>query len=280
MKTFKNKLTVALCTAMVTGLTSCYEKFDPESYAPSVSIAGYTSSDEIAKTNLVAHFPFDGNYSDVVSNTAGTNTGTTFANGLKGQAMKGARNGYVLFDPTAAILGLKSFTLTYWVNSPSTTAAGGIIGLVSLSQKDGFWGNMETFFENGGSGNDGIFKAHIQNDKKDTWVAKEGIVNLYNSWTHLALSYDATSSTFSIYVNGSKTATTTVAQFGDLKWNNPGKMVFGTVQFQTKPSLTSEASAQDWASYLTGLLDEVRIYNVALKDADVDALVKLESRGK
>lgn len=163
---------------------------------------------------------------------------------------------------------------------PIDEGPGGIIGLVGLSQTNGFWGNIETFFENGGTETDGVFKAHIQNDKVDAWVAKEGIVNLYNSWTHLALSYDATSSTFSIYVNGSKTATTTVANFGELKWKSPGKMVFGTVQFQTKPSLTSESGAQDWASYLTGLLDEVRIYNVALKDAEVDALVKLESRGK
>ncbi|SDF23675.1 Concanavalin A-like lectin/glucanases superfamily protein [Dyadobacter soli] len=280
MKTLKNTLTVALCATTMLGVTSCYEKFDPESYAPNVTIGGFTSSDEIAKANLVAHFPFDGNYSDVVSNTAGTNTGTTFANGLKGQAMKGAKDGYVLFDPTAAILGLKSFTMTYWVNSPSTKSQGGIIGLVGLSQMNGFWGNVETFFENGGTDTDGIFKAHIQNDKKDTWVTKEGIVSIYNSWNHIALSYDATSSTFSLYVNGSKTTTATVANFGDLKWQKPGKMVFGTVQFQTKPSLTSEAAAQDWASYLTGLLDEVRIYNVALKDAEVDALVKLESRGK
>lgn len=280
MKTLKNKLALVICVLTAVGVSSCYEKFDPESYAPSVTIGGFTASNEIAQSNLVAHFPFDGDYVDAVSKTAGVNTGTTFANGLKGQAMKGAKNGYVLFDPTASILGLKSFTLTYWVNSQSTTAAGGIIGLVGLSQKNGFWGNIETFFENGGTATDGIFKAHIQNGKADTWVAKEGIVNLYNSWTHIALSYDATSSTFNIYVNGSKATTSTVAKFGELKWNNPGKMVFGTVQFQTTPSLTSESKGEPWASYLTGLLDEVRIYNVALKDSEVDALVKLESRGK
>ncbi|MEO6284692.1 MAG: LamG domain-containing protein [Dyadobacter sp.] len=280
MKTLKNKLIWVVSGFMLVSLSACYEKFDPESYAPSVSIGGFTASNEIAAANLIAHFPFDGDYMDVISKTAGVNTGTTFANGLKGQAMKGVKEGYVLFDPTASILGLKSFTMTYWVNSQSSTAAGGIIGLVGLSKKDGFWGNIETFFENGGTETDGIFKAHIQNDSTDTWVSKEGIVNLYNSWTHIALSYDATTSTFSIYINGSKTATSTVAKFGNLKWKNPGKMVFGTVQFQTKPSLTTESKGEPWASYLTGLLDEVRIYNVALKDNEVDALVKLESRGK
>lgn len=280
MKVINSKLILAASFFLTVSLTACYEKFDPESYAPKVSIGGFTGSSEIAATNLVAHFPFDGNYQDIISKTAGVNTGTSFGNGLKGQAMKGAANGYVLFDPTAAILDLKSFTITYWVNSQSTTASGGIIGMVGLSQKSAFWGNIETFFENGATNENGKFRAHIQNDTLDTWVSKDGIINLFDSWNHIALSYDATSSTFSLFVNGSKSASSTVAKFGNLKWKNPGKMVFGTVQFQTKPSLTSASAGEPWASYLTGLLDEVRIYNVALKDAEVDALVKLEARGK
>jgi hypothetical protein len=280
MKVINSKIILAVSLFLIASLTACYEKFDTESYAPKVSIGGFTGSSEIAASNLIAHFPFDGNYEDVISKTSGVNTGTSFGNGLKGQAMKGAANGYVLFDPTAAILGLKSFTVTYWVNSQSTTASGGIIGMVGLSQKAGFWGNIETFFENGGTNENGIFKAHIQNDTLDTWVTKEKIVNLFDSWNHIALSYDAASSTFNLYVNGSKSATSTIKNFGNLKWKNPGKMVFGTVQFQTKPSLTSVSAGEPWASYLTGMLDEVRIYNAPLKDAEIDALVKLEARGK
>ena len=280
MKVINSKLILAVSVFLVASLTACYEKFDTESYAPNVSIGGFTGSSEIAASNLVAHFPFDGSYEDVISKTAGVNTGTSFGNGLKGQAMKGAKNGYVLFDPTAAILSLKSFTLTYWVNNESTTAAGGVVGMVGLSQKAGFWGNIETFFEGGSTNENGIFKAHIQNDTLDTWVEKKGVVNLFDSWNHVALSYDAATSTFNLYLNGSKAASSTVAKFGNLKWKNPGKMVFGTVQFQTKPSLTTASAGEPWASYMTGLLDEVRIYSVPLKDAEIDALVKLEARGK
>ncbi|MBU1822226.1 MAG: LamG domain-containing protein, partial [Bacteroidetes bacterium] len=93
------------------------------------------------------------------------------------------------------------------------------------------------------------------------------------------LTYDAPTSTFALYVNGTLSTTSQVAGFGNINWQNPGKMVFGTVQFQTTPSLTSSATSQPWASYLTGLLDEVRMYNVALKPNEVDALVKLEARG-
>ncbi len=276
------KYSIICLTASVLslGLYSCYEKFDPESYAPAVSIGGFTSVNEISPTNLVAYWPFDGNYTEQVSNKAGENTGTAFANGIKGQAMKGAKNAYVLFDPTPAILNLNSFTLAYWVNSPSTTEAGGIIGMVGLSSKSGFWGNIETFFENNATNTNGKYRAHIQNDSLDAWVSKDGIVNLYNSWNHIALTYDAPTSTFTLYVNGTQSTSSKVANFGNLKWKNPGKMVFGTVQFQTTPSLTSSTTSQPWASYLTGLLDEVRMYKVALNPNEVDALVKLEARGK
>ena len=57
-------------------------------------------------------------------------------------------------------------------------------------------------------------------------------------------------------------------------------MVFGTVQFQTTPSLTTSTGKQDWASYLVGQLDEVRIYNKALTADEISALSKLEGRGK
>jgi hypothetical protein len=46
------------------------------------------------------------------------------------------------------------------------------------------------------------------------------------------------------------------------------------------PSLTSSHGAEPWASFLLGMLDEVRIYNKALSAAELSALTKLETRGK
>jgi len=278
MKTLYIKPALLLMLVAAFGLLSCYKKFDTGSYAPALSIGGYTSADEIAPSNLVAYWPFNGDYVDQKSNVAGENTGTTFTNGIKAQALKGALNSYVLFDPTSAILGMESFTIAYWVNSPAPS--NGIIGLVNLSKTDGFWGNIDMFFENGSTNTDGKFRAHIQNDAIDSWVAKDGIVGLFDSWVHITVSYDAGSSTFKLYINGSLVSTNVATGFGPLHFTNAGKMVFGCVQFQTDPSLTSATGSQPWASYLTGSMDEVRIYNTALNDADVNALFKLEGRGK
>ncbi len=262
-------------------LTSCYKKFDPESYAPPLNIGGFTSSKEIAPANLVAWFPFDGNLLDSVSKSAGTNVGTSFANGVKGQAMQGADQSYVLWDPTAAVKSMKAFTITYWVNTPVNTV--GIAGTVNLSNPTTFWGNIAMFFENGSTATAGKLRVQVASNNggspPDHFVAKDGLPGLFNSWINIATSYDGVSK-FKLYVNGSLVQTDVVNNFGELNYTNTGKMVFGTVHFQTKPSLTSATGGQPWASYLMGGLDEVRVYNKALSDNEVNSLVKLEGRGK
>jgi hypothetical protein len=259
-------------------LSSCYKKFDPASYAPKLSIGGYTSSAEIAPGNLVGYWSFNGSLVDSVTGQAGTNTGTTFTAGVKGQALQGADQSYVVFDPSSALQNLQSFTITCWVNSPQNT--NGIVGLFDLANTTSFWGNLDIFFENGSTDTKAILKIHVNNNGTDAWLGNYEIANIWNVWTNIAITYDAASSTFKVFVNGSKIATQTQAGYGPLVFQNATKAVFGTVQFQTSPSLTSATDAQPWASYLTGSMDEFRIYNTALGESDVSALVKLEGRGK
>jgi len=260
--------------------SSCYKKFDPKSYAPPLSIGGFTSSKEISPANLVGYWSFDGSYIDSVSGNAGTGTNTSFTAGFKGQAMQGGNNAYVLFTPGAAITGMTSFTITCWVNTPVNTA--GIAGLVNLSNTSNFWGNIDMFFENGSTLDAAKFRGHITNNgsSPEHWISKDGIPNVFTKWTNIAISLDGAANRFKLYVNGSVIVNEVDAGFGTLHFTNSGKLVFGTVQFQTTPSLTSSHGSEPWASFMTGQMDEVRIYNKALSDAEVNALVLLEGRGK
>lgn len=278
MKQSHKIVILSLSVVLAAGLSSCYKKFDPASYAPPLSIGGYTSTKEIAPSNLVGYWAFDGSLVDSVSNSMATNNGTSFTGGIKGQALQGASKGYVLADASTAIQTMQSFTLTAWVNSPQNTD--GIVGLVDLANANSFWGNLTMFFENGGSASTGKLKIHVNNKGTDAWLGNYDLTNPWNNWMNLAVTYDAAASTFKVFVNGSKIATQTVDNYGALTFQDATKLVFGTVQFQTDPSLTSATGSQDWASYLTGSLDEVRMYNTALPEGDVNALVKLEGRGK
>ncbi|PWU01310.1 MAG: hypothetical protein C5B52_07535 [Bacteroidetes bacterium] len=275
-----NKYSLMACLVFATILvSSCYKKFDPDSYAPPLNIGGFTSSKDIAPGNLVGYWAFDGNYVDSVSGNLGTNTGTTFTKGIKGQCMQGAKDSYVLFDPGTSITEMNSFTITYWVNSPVNED--GIVGLVNLSNTNNFWGNIDMFFENGSTADAAKFRGHITNGSgPEHWIVKDGLPAIFNNWVALAISYDDASHTFKFYVNGSPITNDVDAGFGSLSFANSGPLVFGTVQFQTTPSLTSATDSQPWASFLVGTLDEVRIYNKALSDNEVNSLVKLEGRGK
>jgi hypothetical protein len=243
-----------------------------------VPVNGYSNSSQVASANLVGNWAFDGSLIDSVSGQLGTSTGTSFGTGTKKQALQTGANGYVLFTPGASITGMSSYTISYWVNAPVN--ANGIAGTVNLSHNSNFWGNIDQFFENGGTASAAKFRVHVTNGNgKEHWIAKDGIPNVFGKWTHLATSFDGATKTFKFYVNGAQSVTETDAAFGDLQFTNSGKLVFGTVHFMTIPSLTSSHGAEPWAGYLNGLMDEVRIFNKALTNDEVLALYALQNKG-
>lgn len=280
MKACNKKIFTGILPLLVASmfLSSCYKKFEPSDYAPQFTINGFSSTSEIATSNLAGYWAFDGTLIDSVSKNAGANTGTSFVNGFKGQAMQGKLNSYVLADPPTGLNSLTSFTLSFWVNTPPPST--GIIGLFSLVRTDGFWGNIEIFFENGSSNTDGKIRTHLYNGTSDKEFASNGVANLFDKWVNLTVSYDGASSNYKLYVNGSVVTNTTSAGFGNLKVTNPGKIVFGTAQFMTTPSQTTGTGSQSWASFLTGQLDEVRLYNKVLTPSEINALVVLQGKGK
>lgn len=282
MKKISNKL--FLCTAVSSLMfISCYKKFDTDSYAPAFTIGGFSSVAQIQPSALVGYWAFDGNLIDSVSGAMGTNTGTTFAAGFKGQSMQGGLNNYVLFTPGAAVKSIHSFTLSYWVKTPPPST--GIVGMIGLSNPTAFWGNIDIFFENGSTNDAGKFRAHISNGATDKEIAKDGVVNFFDTWTSITLSYDGASSTSKLYKDGilidTKVLTSNgTTPLGNVDFTNSGSLVFGCNQFMTTPSLTTAHGAEGWASFLTGQLDEVRLYNSILTDKEVNAMVILQGKGK
>jgi len=265
---------------MVAGtvLSSCYKKFDPKSYQPAFTFNGYTSVAEIGAGSLVGYWAFDGSYIDSVSKTVGTGVGTSFTGGFKGQSLQGADKGYVISDLPNAIKNLKSFTIDYWIKSPQNTS--GILAPIVISKDNDFWGALDMFFENGSTATSGNLKVHF-NGQSEVWFTNGIITNPWNSWVNIALTYDAATSTFTLYQGGNVVASQQASGLGNLVFPATAtKIIFGTEQFQTTPSLGTAGGAQSWASYLTGQMDEVRIYNKALTATDLQALIVLQGKGK
>ncbi|MBS1930282.1 MAG: LamG domain-containing protein [Bacteroidetes bacterium] len=267
-----------LLLACGTLLTSCYKSFDPKSYQPPFTINGYTSVAEIGQGSLVGYWAFDGSYIDSVSNTSATGVATSFAPGFKGQAFQGANNGYVISALPNAIKNLKSFTIDYWINSPQNT--NGIVAPVVISRDDQFWGSLDMFFENGSTATSANLKIHF-NGQSEVWFTNGILTNPWNSWQNIALTYNATNSTFTLYQGGTAIASQTATGLGNLVFPSTAtKIIFGTEQFQCSPSIGTAGGSQGWASYLTGQMDEVRIYSKALSATELQALIVLQGKGK
>jgi len=259
-------------------LTSCYKKFDPSTYQPAFTVNGYTSSAEIGKGSLIAYWAFDGSYIDSVSKTTGTGVNTSFTGGFKGQALQGSSNGYVISDVPNAVKNLNSFTIDYWIKTPQNTS--GILAPIVIAKTNDFWGALDMFYENGSTSTSGNLKVHF-NGQSEVWFTNGFLSNPWDSWQNIALTYDAASSTFTLYQNGNVIASQTAAGLGNLVFPAAAtKIIFGTEQFQTSPSLGTAGGSQSWASYLTGQMDEVRIYNKSLTATDIQALIVLQGKGK
>jgi len=289
MKKKFNKLTFVLLGITLLLSVSCQKTFDSKSYAPSKplqSFGGYTNSSDIEPTALVSYFPFSNSLKDSLSATTGVATKTSFAKGVRGEGLQGANNGYVVSDVPVAVQNLQSFTISLWVKMGQNTD--GAVGLFDIDNNQvggaGFWGSMAIFFDNGGSATTGVLKVHVFSNPEsptglDAWEGGYSVPNPWNVWSQVVVTYDNPSSTVIVYFNGKQVGTNTVAGF-KLDWTTAKKMVFGTLQFQTDPSLTANTGAQGWASYMTGVEDQVRIYNKVLTAKEVKYLNSLEAIGR
>lgn len=285
MKHKLNLTSGTMFAVLLVFLSACYEAFDPKTYAPPFTISGFSSVKQIEPSSLVAYWGFENSLIDSVSSVVGTGKSVAFQNGFKGTALSlnVSNKSYMTFNPSTAITGLQSFTISFWVNptfvdANNDKAIDGILGLVNLSNPTGFWGNIDWFVENGSNNDAAKVVVHVVSGTNETWMNVSNYKGLFNAWTNHTLTYDAASSKFTYYINGSKMTTSTTS-YTNTTFTGSGPMVFGAVQFQTTPSIGC-CGNQDWASYLTGSLDEVRIYNKALSDENVNALVVLQGKGK
>lgn len=234
----------------------------------------------------IIYLPFDGDYADLITLTEGTPAGTTtFVDGLKGGKavnLTASSESYILY-PGDTLAEQNEFALSFWVHPTFVDAdidggIDGILGLVNLSNVKNFWGNIDMFIENNSNPTVGAeLKVHVVSDgTSESWITDggfKGIMTFFNQWSHHVLSYDNTAHQFKYYINGTliKTAPAAWAS-NDLNFVDSGNIVLGAVHFMTDPSQTTGSGSQSWASYLTGQLDEVRIFNRALSQSDVTTI--------
>lgn len=222
--------------------------------------AGWTvpvSADESASGELVAAWSFDATGSDIAKDTSrhghdGLLRGALPAPGKAGGGIECHQDALIEVPHTAVLDDFKSgISVTAWVNRSADTAWNTIL---SREVKDG----ASEYFGLAVVKNKALFSvdpdgAHYQNIKSDEDVPA-------SEWVHLAGTYD--NAMLRLYVNGRlvKSAPCTIPfQFAD---HNP--LLIGG---------NSNSQGKSWVDCFHGRLDEVRLYNLAIGDAEVLRMV-------
>lgn len=309
MKTTRISAWVAAGLVVGTALfTACSKSDDTPSLPP---IGGYNSSNEVAATNLLAHWTFDGTNNERISSTApSTSKNATFGTGAsgKGQSLSLA-GGYVLF-PTIAKLSsanaIGSVTVSAWINTTNNgKTASSVFALTQALASQGDW-------------NDGPVNMYLENSKPTTkgdtltvhaafHTLKDGKYSLGGDnindygvagtdfqyvkgggkWIHYVMVYDGANSTIDLYVNNVlvsnknfrlRTAGTPAAPIGPITIATPTQVVIGG--WPNADSGYTKSTTQAWQGLFTGGIDEVRVYGKALSSTEIGSLYQLESAGR
>ncbi|MFB3387176.1 LamG domain-containing protein [Flavobacterium sp. LAR06] len=293
----KNKSIFLLSFALTSAFfVSCEDSIDKvNSSIPYESIGGYDNSDDVAATHLVSKFSFDGNIADSKNGiTDGSETNVTYGTGIKGEAYQGSANSFIAYNTVASsIVNLKSVTISMWIKTDPHT--GGAQSLFMLPKKTDFWGNIFTLIEGTGPAATMLLKNHVQKDVMPSipWAGQfiehggtNVLANMFGSWKHLLWTYNGTSSTYSLYIDGQKIVLpesiskryasdplTGGLPYGELANSEVSKFIIGGYQQHLG---TPWGAPDGWMLNYTGSMDEFRIYDAALTDNEVVALYKLE----
>ncbi len=208
-----------------------------------------------AGAELVAHWPLDGNAKDLLGNHSGSDSGVTFgAEGAAdhtGTAAEFNGSSSTITVPFDSAINPDSFTLSMWVNADSTN------GFASpVTSRDDTPGSVHGYLVYNDSGGNWNFWTGT-GGPSGAWNTMPGGPVEIGSWTHLAVSYDDTSQTKRLYVNGSLAASNSAANL--YSPNGP----------QSENLHIGSGADSGGSFFFDGLIDDVALWNHALTPAEI-----------
>jgi hypothetical protein len=264
-------------------------------------IDGYNNSDEVASTYLAAHWTFDDTNNEVISNTAPATThgGVAFTTGMIGKALQ-LTDGALVF-PSIAKIGeansLANYTVSLWVNinnnSNSFTSLFGIIP----SDVTEPWGNIGSNVETGwfparAAGDTLVLKANYLSKNADGSLNGQdnrndprgkppvGLLKTSGQWTHFVTRWNATTHKLEVFANG-----TSIGAYNDrgttgvLNMRVPAKAVIGSLA-AADIGFAGAGVRGDWMKKATAMIDDIRVYNTPITEAEITALYNLGVAGR
>lgn len=272
-------------------MTSCKDDDDDDD-------DGKIDPSTIAASNLIAYFNFESLPAAGAAVPFSNNTITfgqkvgasTFVVGRRGNALKGSTSeAYLEYNITGntALKTLTEFTLACWIKSPVTTS--GAAKIFAVNGGDGFMGTLTLMQESQPAGDSLDMKVYLFSSEtvwqgQDIRAQREEFVN--DLWFHMVGIYRKETSTMEFWANGIKVFEQIRYADGDPDGEEGpipqpllGEITLGQdmtkIHFGAWPQQIAGTQA-DWMTYYKGMVDEFRIYNKALTEAEVLALYEAE----
>ena len=272
-------------------MTSCSKDDTPD--VPLPDIGGYSSSDSVAATNLVAYWNFDGNKNEIESGTAATSSeNDTYTTGVKGQAIK-LDSGYVFYNSIPALNAMTTFSVSAWVqvrNNFDTLGNAFTSMIFQLSKPNSTFGNINLGLEtNWKPADNDTLVVHgwytdpsggLQDNRNDPFgtPAKGVVLDTTGKWINVMMTIDnSTPVNFRIYANGQE-----IGAYNERGTNvytplTPASVIIGG-WLNNVPG--QPHTSDEWPHAFVGSIDQVRVYNKTLSADEISALYQLEKAGR
>ena len=232
---------------------------------------------------------FDGTTSDNLKNAVDSiranfpaDNCLTFVAGDSGKAIKGASGKFIKYaKPNDWAIQAKSFTVAFWAkgNGQTLNNTGGngpehVFSFGSAHNANDWPNTTMLFFE--GNNTACAIKFYVYSKTGDKWFVWEGANMIAgirdNTWRHYSFTYNASTSTMTLYINGVANPNLQVwAGHGDIGIDNNR---ITELRIGRGPRNDGDVDgAGGWVqSSFKGEIDQFRMYSKALTAAEVSAL--------
>jgi len=278
---------------------------------------GCTSSDAVVPSYfLIAHWPFDGSPNEAISNLGPLNTGgsSTYVKGRIGEAIS-ITNGWLTYPAAATLAGIANSVL----NTSDTLQNGFTITLWAqvhtISNSDTLLKNLFQLSGTSGTPNWPLAGIAVRKFANDSMLLYGGVTNKDNGgihpsydsaslkgyvadtlqWAFIAMVYDSTSHSLRYYFNGNIYGNAVVGQSSLLMGNvsgsvfvqssllqipTPNYATIGAFESSTTFPSTTDALPAFMTPGFTGVLDDIRFYDITLTAQNINDLYVLGGEGK
>jgi hypothetical protein len=183
-------------------------------------------------------------------------------------------NQYVTMGAATSTLGASNLTVECWFNRTgagvtTSTGSGGVtaVPLVTKGRGESDGSNVDCDYFLGIDASGHLvadFEAYpatgITSGQNYPVIGTNAAIQ-NNAWYHAAATYDVTSHTWKLYLNGTQVGTSATAVNAKPRYDSIQHFGIGT-------AMTSTGAA---AGFFKGVIDEVRVWNVARSQADIAA---------